>query len=229
MRDLQTNDTLNDEQREKLNEQETHIQQVLDMQEVFILSMGLWTSTNLRDYLGEGRMTPAAGINLAFHTLYCLQPAMEQVLNQAWRDKAEAELQSSSANTASVPQATSPPVQQITSGIMLQAEEPGQSDPVVLAEYDQFFALMDQDAGQILTDIDSSSPRSPSSMDFKYGTGDPDDVELYGVEGATELAERPFQRILNRNDLSIGAQWRDELERHTVTFWSMTSLPYANL
>jgi len=241
MRDIPGTRTISAEQLERIKVLQGLFDDVQDMTELFPYSIGNWIGRMVPEVTGPGP-TPSRAVELAWCTLDACQSAIEE-LAQTHRRGPQREGLSKRSSTAAVPEkqtATSTPQENVSStpqedtDNISQPPESVNLDFTSLAEYDELFVQQDRRGGCIFTDDRSDitlmlAAKRPTLFSY-YEEDEPENVQLYGEDGARLLAERPFRRVLNRDDesmttkeigLFIGFPMKEEGEKCAIAFWSM--------
>jgi len=219
MRDIRETRTMSDEQLERIKVLQHLSNDIGDITELCPFSIGNWMGRMMPEVAFEGGTTPARAVELAWYTLDSCQPPIEELFIRAKIQPGgpEREVLSTgplASTTAEEPSATKDAPQENASNIpqedassKSQADEQVHLDLASLAEYDQLFVQQDREGGCILTDdrseITSMIAKKYPLLYSHYEEDDTENIESYGKDGATLLAERPFRRLLNRDDESM--------------------------
>ena len=246
MREIRERRTMSDEQLERIKVLQNLFNDIGDITELCPYSIGNWMGRMMPEVAFEGGPTPSRAVELAWYTLDSCQPPIEELFICAKNQPRglEREVLSTgplASTTAEEPSAAKDAPQQNASNIpqedassKSQADEQLQLDLASLAEYDQLFVQQDREGGCILTDdrseITSMIARKCPMLYSHYEEDDTENIESYGKDGATLLAERPFRRVLNRDNESMITKEmgllmefavKEEVEKCAIDFWGM--------
>ena len=253
MRDIRETRTISEERLRKMEALEKLLHEVQDTTELFPSSIGKWIISMMPETFGDHVITPARSLKLAWSTLDRCQSAIEELLLRArthhLMSKPE-DLLACTFETATPeePRAAGGTLQEDVSNTLQEhansiseEDEPAQLDVKLLTEYDQLLVQQDRAGGCILTEERSESASKLAEdypmLYFQYREDDPNNVELFGNDGAILLAESPFRRVLKRDDESMITKEallvmdfpvKDEVEKCAIALWGMPSQQNSN-